>query len=163
MCVGDGNCQCIGSIRAGNFHAGKQARDHCMHLRLLRATRADHRLLDQPRGIFTDLDAGTRRAHQHDATRLAEFERRLRVLVDEHFFDRARSRLVIGEQRFKLVGERGKSARQRRLRVRLDLSVRNMGEAVPVSLNQSPTGGAESGVEAENSQASFSSSSSGTS
>ena len=67
MCVGDGNCQCIGSIRAGNFDAGKQARDHCMHLRLLRATRADHRLLDQPRGIFADVHSGAGGDHPYMA------------------------------------------------------------------------------------------------
>ena len=70
---------------------------------------------------------------------------------------------MIGDQGLELVGECGEPARQRRGGVRPDLPVGDMGEAVAFSLDQPPAGGAEAGIEAEDFQASLSSSSSGTS
>jgi hypothetical protein len=70
---------------------------------------------------------------------------------------------VIGDQRFQLVGEGGEPAGQRSRRVRLDLAVGEVRQAVAFSLDQPPAGGSEAWVEAEDFQASFSSSSSGTS
>jgi hypothetical protein len=70
---------------------------------------------------------------------------------------------VVGEQGFELVRERGEAARKRRGGVGLDLPVGDLCETVPVSLDQPPAGGAQAGIEAENLQPSFSSSSSGTS
>ena len=119
--------------------------------------------LTSARRIFADGDPGARGAHQRDAARLAELERRLRVLVDEHFLDRGGVGPVLGEQRFELVGEPRQALRQRRQRIGLDLAVGDVGEAVALGLDQAPAGRAEAGIEAEDLQASFSSSSSGTS
>jgi hypothetical protein len=70
---------------------------------------------------------------------------------------------VIADQGFELIRQRSQPARQYRIGVGLDLAIRDMGEAVAVSLDQAPAGRAEAGIEAENLQPSFSSSSSGTS
>ena len=110
MRVGDRDRERVGGIGAGDLHAGKQARHHRVDLRLLRAAGADDRLLDQRRRIFADLDPGARGAHQHHAARLPELQRRLRVLVDEHLFDRGRGGLLLGDQRLELVGKRAPAA-----------------------------------------------------
>jgi len=70
---------------------------------------------------------------------------------------------MIRDQRFELVGKCGEAARQRRTGVGLDLPVGDVRETVAFSLDQPPAGCAEAGVEAKDLQASFSSSSSGTS
>jgi hypothetical protein len=70
---------------------------------------------------------------------------------------------MIGNQGFELVGKCRKPAGQRSRGISLDLPVRDMREPIAFSLDQAPAGRAESGVEAEDSQASLSSSSSGTS
>jgi hypothetical protein len=70
---------------------------------------------------------------------------------------------MVRDQRFELVRERGKPARQRCTGVGFDLPVGDVRETVALSLDQSPAGRAETWIEAEYLQASFSSSSSGTS
>ena len=62
---------------------GQQHADHHAHLRLVAMAGADDALLHQVRRVFGDRHAGSRRHHHGDAARLAEFQRRLRVLVDE--------------------------------------------------------------------------------
>ena len=106
MRVGDRDGERVGGIGAGDLHAGKQARDHRMDLRFLGAAGADHGLLDQRAAIFADRDPGARRAHQHHPAGLAELERRLGVLVDEHLLDRGGVGAMLGDQRFELFGER---------------------------------------------------------
>ena len=87
----------------------------------------------------------------------------MRVLVDEYFLDRCRGGRTVDDQRFELVCERAQPARQGDVGVGLDLAVGDVRETIAVSLDQPPAGRAEARVEAEDSQASFSSSSSGTS
>jgi hypothetical protein len=70
---------------------------------------------------------------------------------------------MVRDQRFELVGECGQPARQDRRSVGLDLAVGDVRQPVAVGFDQAPAGGAEPGVEAEDFQASRSSSSSGTS
>jgi hypothetical protein len=70
---------------------------------------------------------------------------------------------MIGDHGFELVRERRQPAGKRRAGVGLDLPVGDVGEAIPFRLDQPPAGGAEARVEAEDLQASRSSSSSGTS
>jgi hypothetical protein len=163
MRVSDGDRERVRCIRAGDLHAGEQARDHGVDLRLFRAARADDGLLDQSRGIFADLDPRSRRAHQGDSSRLAELQRRLRVLVDEHLFDRGSIGAALADQRLKLVGKDRETLRQGQRRARLDLPVGDVRQAIALGLDQSPTGGAEPGIQAEDLQASRSNSSSGTS
>jgi len=163
MRVGDGDGEGIGGVGAGDLHAGKQTRDHRVDLRLFRAAGADDRFLDEGRGVFANLHARPRRAHQRHAPGLAELQRRLRVLVDEHLLDRGSGGGKIDDQSFQLVSKRRQAAGQRRIRVGFDLAVGDVSEAVPLGLDDSPSGRAEAGVEAENPQERRSSSSSGTS
>ena len=164
MGVGDGDGEGVGGVGAGDLGAGEQAHHHGVDLRLFGRAGADHRFLDQPGGIFADTHAGAGGDHQHDAARLAELERRLRVLVDEHLLDRGGFRRMLGDQRLELAGEVGETIGQRLVRLRLELAIGQVGQAVAVGADQAPAGGAEPGIEAEDeAQASRSSSSSGTS
>jgi len=163
MRVGDRDGERVGGVGAGDLGPGQQARHHRMDLRLARAASPDHRLLDQRRGILPDRNPGSCRAHQNDAARLAELEGRLRVLVDEYLLDRGRFWPVLGDDRLELLGQPREPLRQRGQRVGLDLAIGAVGKAVAVGFDQPPAGRAEPGVEAEDPQASFSSSSSGTS
>jgi hypothetical protein len=163
MCVRDCHRERVGGVWSGYLRPRKEPRDHRVDLRFFGAPGADNGFLYKARRVFADIDPGAGSNHDHDAARLAELQRGLRVLVDEHFLDCGRSRCMIIEQRFELVRESGKPARQGRVCVCFDLPVRNMREAITFSLDQSPAGRPESGVEAEDPQASLSSSSSGTS
>jgi hypothetical protein len=70
---------------------------------------------------------------------------------------------VVGDHGFELIGKRRKPSGERRGGVRLDLSVGDVRQAIALSLDQPPAGGAEPGIQAEDLQASRSNSSSGTS
>jgi hypothetical protein len=135
MRVGDCDGERIRGVRTCDLHSREQPRDHRVDLRLFSAPRADHGLLDQPGSLFADLDPGARRAHQHHSACLAELQRRLRVLVDEHFLDRRGSRRMVGEKRFKLVGQRRETAWQRRIAVGLDLAISQVSEAIALGLD----------------------------
>src|SRR5439155_24546045 len=138
-----------------------QSRNHGVDLRLLGVPGADHRLLDQPRRIFADLETGARRGHDDDTARLAELERRLRIGVDENLLDRGAIGAMLGNQRVELISDRSQPLRQRRARIRLQLAVGDMRQSVTLSRDQTPAGGAEAGVETENFHARLASSSSG--
>jgi hypothetical protein len=71
---------------------------------------------------------------------------------------------VIGEDRLELRSEVRQALGQRFGRVGLELAVGEMRQAIAVGADDPPAGGAQPGIKAENQrQASFSSSSSGTS
>jgi len=162
--VGDRHRQRVGGIGAGNRGAGQKALDHGVDLRLLGRAVADHGLLDQARGIFADVQPGAGRDHQHHAAGLAELEGRLGVLVDEHFLDRGCLGLVIGQKRFQLRGEVRKAFGQRLGRVGFELAIGEVRKAITIGADDAPAGRSKARVEAEDQrQASFSSSSSGTS
>ena len=163
MRVGDGHRQRVGGVGTGDRRTRKQALDHRVDLRLVGAAGADDRFLDQGRRIFADREAGAGGAHQSDSARVAQLERRLRVLVDEHFLDGSGRGGVLGKQRLELAREVGEPFRERGGGAGLELAVGEVGQAVAVGLDQPPAGRAEPGVEAEDLQASRSSSSSGTS
>ena len=147
MSVGDGHRERVSRVRAGDFRSGKQARNHRVDLRLLGSACADHCLLHQRRSIFADRDSRPRRAHQHHSARLAELQRRLRVLVDEDLFDRRRLGCVLGDERLELAREIGEPLRKRCGRVRLQLAVGDVGKAIAVCLDQPPAGRAQPGVQ----------------
>jgi hypothetical protein len=102
MGVSDRDREGISGIGTGDCRAREQALNHGTDLDLLGRTGSDHGLLDQGGRIFADLDSCARRYHQGNASGLAELERRLRVLVDEHFLDRRRVRRMIGKDCLKL-------------------------------------------------------------
>ena len=161
MRVGDGDRERIGSIGTGNLRAGKQARDHRVYLYFLSIAVAHDRFLDQPCGIFTDVNAGARRAHQNHTPRLAELQRRLRVLVDEDFLGGRRVRTLLGDQLLQLFCKRCKPLGKGSGGIGLDLPAGNVREAISLGFDQAPAGGAEAWIEPEDPQASFSNSSSG--
>ena len=163
MRVGDRDRQRIRGVRPGDPGSRKQPRDHRVDLRFLGIAHADDRFLDQPRGIFADVDASSGRCHDNHAARLAELQARLRVLVDEDFLDGGAVGTVFGDERVELIGKSRQPLRQVGTRLPGDLTVRDVREAVAFSLDEPPAGGAEPGVETENLQARRSSSSSGTS
>ena len=105
MRVGDRHRERVGGIGSGDLHAGQKAGDHRVDLRLLGGTIAHHRFLDQPSRIFADVDASPGRAHQHDSARLAELQRRLRILVHEHFFHGGTRRAALRDQSVELISE----------------------------------------------------------
>ena len=164
MGVGNGDGQRVGRVGTGDLDAGKQPLDHRVDLDLLGIAVADHRFLDQPSGIFADVEPAARRAQQGDPAGLAELERRLRVLVDEHFLDRRRLRRAVGDQRVELAGEVRQALRQRVAAVGLELPVGDMAQPIALGADQAPAGGPKPRIEAEDQrQPSFSNSSSGTS
>ena len=116
--VGDRDGERVGGIGAGDRGAGQQPLDHRVDLRLFGIAVADHRLLDQPGGIFADLEPGAGGDHQHHPARLAELQGRLRVLVDEHLLDRGGVGRAIGDQCVELAGEVGQAGGQRFARCR---------------------------------------------
>jgi hypothetical protein len=88
----------------------------------------------------------------------------LRVLVDEDFFDCGSFRPMLGDDVLKLVAKLGKALRKSFGRPCFQLAVGDMRKTVAVGANDPPARGPQPGVQAEDEgQASFSSSSSGTS
>jgi hypothetical protein len=163
--VGVSDCDGKGvrSVRAGALGPGQKPRDHRVHLRLFGVSVADDRFLDEPSRIFSHLDPGPRGSHYDDPARLAEFQCRLRVGIDKDFLDGSAIRPVLGEERFELGCKIGKASGKRSRGARLYLAVAEMTQPISLRLDQSPTGRAQPGIEAEDDQPSFSNSSSGTS
>ena len=86
--VADRDRQRVGRVGRRGGRGGQQHPHHHRHLRLFRVADADDRLLDEVGGVFRDRQARQRQRRERDAARLAEFQRRLRVAVDERLLDR---------------------------------------------------------------------------
>ncbi len=127
MGVGDGDGERVGRVGAGDLHSRQEALDHGVDLRLLRAAGADHRLLDQPRRIFADRDGQAGGGEENDSAGLAELQRRLGIVVDEHLLDRGRAGPVLGEDGEKAAVQLEQPGRQLGLGVGADLAVGDMG------------------------------------
>ena len=155
-CDGEG----VGGVRTGDRDAREQAGDHCVDLGFLGGAGAHDGFLDQARGIFPDGDSGAGSEHQGDAAGLAELERRLRVLVEEDFLDCRSLGAMFGDQGFELVGECREAFGKGRLGVGLDVAIGDVAEAIALGADQAPAGRAQAGIETEDDQPSFSSSSS---
>ena len=85
----NGACKRIGGIGGRHALERKQSLHHRLHLALVRTTEADHGLLDSQCSVFmNDKSLGDCCADRR-ATRLAKQQRRLRIDVDENFFDRS--------------------------------------------------------------------------
>ena len=161
--MGDRHRQRIGAVAAGKLHAGQQPADHRMNLGLVRAARADHRLFHQPRGIFIDGYAAASGRQQHDAAGLAELQCRLGIFVDEHLLDRGRRGMMLRQDLAQNIVQPDQALGKRVLRVGPDLAVGDMAQPVTFGGNDTPAGAGEPGIEADQDQASFSITSSGTS
>ena len=160
MRVGDSDGQRIGRIGTGDRHAWQEARNHGVNLHFLGRAIADDGFLDQPGGIFADLQPGAGSNHQDYAAGLAELERRLRVLVDEHFLNRGAVRLPVGDQGFNLRREVRQPRRQRLSSNGLELAVGDVAKAIALGFDQAPAGRTEARIQAEDDQPSFSNSAS---
>ncbi len=121
-------------------NAGEQALDHGVDLRLVGIANADDGFLDEPRGIFADLDPRARGDHQAHAARLGELEGRLGVLVDEDFLGRGAVGGVVGEQGFELGREVRQALGEEFLRVGLELAVGKVGQAIALGADEPPAG-----------------------
>ncbi len=120
-----------------------------MDLDLVGIADSDDGFLDEPRGIFADLDPGAGGDHQAHAAGLGELERRLRVLVDENLLGRGAFGRVVGDQRLELRREVGQALGKQFPGVGLQLAVGEMRQAVAVGADQPPAGGAEPRIEPE--------------
>src|SRR6266550_854549 len=88
MEVTDGNGQSVGGIgRLRYFGQVKQARNHVLHLRLLRPTVTHHRRLDGKRRIFGDFQSGRGCSQHSHSSHLPQLQRRLHVERIENVFD----------------------------------------------------------------------------
>lgn len=163
MGMGDCNRQRVGRVRSSDFRSGQEAHDHGVNLGLFRCAGSDHRLFHKPCRIFPDIDPGSRRAHQNHASRLPKLEGRLGVLIDKHLLDGSGAGRMVVDQRLELISERREAPRKRRGGFSSNLSVRDVPEPIAFGLDQPPARGTEPRVKTEDSQANFSSSSSGTS
>ena len=71
---------------------------HPLHLRLLGAAVAAHRLLDARGRVLGALDAGERASDEHGAARLPDGERDAGVCADERLLECDRIRRVLGDE-----------------------------------------------------------------
>ena len=83
MRVGDSHGQRVGCVGAGDFGPRQQHRDHRRDLFLIRAARADDRLLNFARRVFVHVQPRRTARRQYRAARLCQFKRGLRVLVEK--------------------------------------------------------------------------------
>src|SRR5207247_2147957 len=79
---------------------------HPLHLRLVGAAVAAHRLLDTRRGVFDALDAGARRGDEDGSTRLPDEERDAGVGADVRLFQRDGIRRLPRDQLLDTVEDR---------------------------------------------------------
>jgi hypothetical protein len=161
--MGDRNSERIGGIAARYLDPRQQAPDHGMNLRLFCIADANDGLLDKPRRIFANLEAGPSRGKQANAARLPQFQRRLRVGIDEDLLDRRRLWLILNHQIGQRTVKHNEPFGQRSLGIGRNLPIGNMTKPVSNRCDHAPAGCPKSGVEAENDQPSLSITSSGTS
>ena len=150
--VRDRDGERVGGVRPGDDRAGKQHAQHRLYLFLGRGSGADDRHLDQSRRIFADRQAAARAGEQHHAARVGEFQRRLRVVVGEHFLDRGTVGTVVGDHRRQRGIEVREPVGQRRLRIGAHLAVRDVADPAPLDPDDAPSGAGQRGIEAEDDQ-----------
>ena len=127
-----------------------------MDLRLFRTAGADDRLLDQPRRIFADGNAGGGGNQQRDAAGLTELQCRLGIFVDEDLLDRGGFGAMLVKHRSQCLVERDQPVGQRLAGIGTNMAVGDMPEAIAVSPDDPPAGAAKPGIEADQDQPSFS-------
>ena len=95
--MGDRHRQRVGGVGAGDSTPGSRRWTMAWTCAFSAAPVPTTAFLTSRGGIFADVDPGAGGDHQHDAAGLAELERRLRVLVDEHFLDRGGLGRMVGD------------------------------------------------------------------
>lgn len=148
MSMGNRHRKGVGGIRACYLCAREQARNHGVDLFLGSIANANHRLLHQPRGIFANLNPASGCAQQKDASGLAKFQGRLRIIIDEHLLYCGAVRLMLDNQIGKGQVKHQQAAGEGHLAVSFDLTVGDMRKAVALCYNNAPAGGAKARVKA---------------
>ena len=123
--------------------------DHRLDLLLVRAAGADHRLLDDAGVIFADDQPGLGRGQQDDAARLTQFQRGLGVGIAQHLLHRRAVRAFHPDHFGQRGVEIGQAAGQGHGRLGLDLAVADMAQPIALRRDDTPAGGAETGIETE--------------
>lgn len=159
--MADRDCQRVRCVGPCDFRSGQQYAQHRLHLLLRCAPGANDRLFDQARRIFGDRQAATRTREQRDTARVGEFQRRLRVVVDEHLLDRRRGRRMINDHRRQDCVKMREPVGQRSLRVGLHMPVGDVADPAALDADNAPAGATQRGIEAEDDQPSFSITASG--
>jgi hypothetical protein len=86
--MGDRHRERVGGVGRADLTGRKQYFDHHRDLGLFGMTGADDGLLDDIGGIFGDRKAEQGGRGERNAARLAEFQRRLRIAIDESLLNR---------------------------------------------------------------------------
>ena len=140
----------IGGVVGGRIGLGQQYADHHAHLHLVAVAGADDALLHHVGCVFGDRHASFGRHHHGDAARLAEFQRRLGVLVDEGRLDRCLVGAEFVEDAHQSVVNGEQPRRQVVPVVAGHRAAADESEPVAGNLDDAPTGAAEPGIDAEN-------------
>ena len=118
-------------------------------LALLAVAGSGHCLLDDVGRILGDHQAHQRRRQQRHAARLAEFQGRPRILVDEGLLDGGLLRLEAGDDAHQALVELAQAIGQLGLRIRRDEAAGDVGQAHPVCLDDAPAGAAQARIDAD--------------
>src|SRR6478736_4397003 len=110
---------------------------------------ADHGLLDEVGGVFGDAEARERGHDQRDAAGLAEFQRRLRIAIDEGLLDRGLVRAVRGDDMVQALMQLPQALTEGQVAVALDAAAGDEGELAAFGDDDAPAGLPEAGIETE--------------
>lgn len=127
----------------------QQHADHHANLRLFAVACADNRLLHQVRRIFRDRQPAAR-GHEHgNAARLAKFERRGGIGVDESLLHRGFMRTISSDHPGKFIVDRYQSAAEILAVAGGERSTSNVNEPIAVRVDQAPAGASEARIDTE--------------
>ena len=161
--MGDGDRQRIGCIGPSKLEPRQQDTQHGLNLLFFGLSGAHNGFFYEPRGILRHGRAVARRTQQHDAARLPKLQRRLRVFVNEHFFDRRIIGPEVIEYGAEFLVQNYETIGQRQLGIGRNLAIVDMRKAIAFLADDAPAGRAQAGVETENDHPSFAITSSETS
>ena len=153
MGVGDGQAERVGGVLPGGGGQGEQAAHHFLHLRFGRAAVACHGLLHLQGGVFGDGQVLRDQRRHAGAARLAEQQGGLGIDVDEDDFDHGHVwGVAAADFAYAVIQElepRGQAALWRVCG--LDDAAGHVGELASGCIQHAEAGGAQAGVDAEDS------------
>ena len=151
--VGDGQAERVGGVLPGGGGQGEQAAHHFLHLRFGRAAVACHGLLHLQGGVFGDGQVLRDQRRHAGAARLAEQQGGLGIDVDEDDFDHGHVwGVAAADFAYAVIQElepRGQAALWRVCG--LDDAAGHVGELASGCIQHAEAGGAQAGVDAEDS------------
>ena len=134
-----------------------------MHLLLFCFAGAHNGFFYEPRGIFSHGRTVARSTQKDNTACLPKLQRRLRVFVNEHFFDRRIIGPEVIEYGAQFLVQNYETIGQRQLGIGRNLAIVDMRKTVAFLPDDAPAGRAQAGVETENNHPSFAITSSETS